>query len=131
MKNKVSELARLEHMLDAIEQLNEFTLGIDDECFFRDRKMQLVVARLFEILGEAANHVTPETKQRFSDVEWKTLYVVRNIVAHEYFGINYEILWYAIQDRLPALKTKLEKIITILNQSNDDFITETDAPQND
>ena len=75
-------------MVEAARQIEEFMAGIDHETFQQDRKLRLAITRLIEIIGEASNHVREETKVAFSDVEWRVLYGIRNVLVHEYFGVD-------------------------------------------
>jgi uncharacterized protein with HEPN domain len=118
MREKVSEKARLLHMLDAIRLIQEFTAGLTFEQYMEDMKLRLALVKLLEIIGEAANFVTKETQNKFTEVEWNTLYVVRNILVHEYFGINYDIIWQAILDKIPTLKIKVESVLQELSIDN-------------
>jgi uncharacterized protein with HEPN domain len=83
-------------MLNAIVEIEEFTANTDYEEYLRDRKLQLALTRLIELIGEASNHVTEETKIRFTDIEWRVLTGIRNVIVHEYFGIDYDIIWAVI-----------------------------------
>ncbi|WP_374756170.1 HepT-like ribonuclease domain-containing protein [Larkinella rosea] len=81
------------------------------EQYMEDIKLRLALVKLLEIIGEAANYVTKDTQDKFNEVKWNTLYVVRNILVHEYFGINYDIIWQAIIDKIPELKVKVESVL--------------------
>lgn len=96
MKKRLTEKARIQHMLNAIVEIEEFTANTDYEEYLRDRKLQLALTRLIELIGEASNHVTEETKIRFTDIEWRVLTGIRNVIVHEYFGIDYDIIWAVI-----------------------------------
>lgn len=80
-----------------------------------DIKLRLALVKLLEIIGEAAKFVTEETRTKFTEIEWNTLYVVRNILVHEYFGINYDIIWQAVINPIPALKSKVESVLQQLS----------------
>lgn len=102
---------RLNHILDAIAEIELFAQHIDYNQYYKDRILQLALIKLLEIIGEAAANVTEETKKEFSEVEWKTLKSVRNILVHKYFGIDYKIVWKAIKEKIPELKIKIIKIL--------------------
>ena len=65
---------------------------------------------LIETVGEAAVSIDRGLKKEFDEVEWELLQGIRNVLTHEYFGINYKILWEAMRDRVPPLKTKIQHI---------------------
>ena len=66
-----------------------------------------------QIIGEAVSNISELLKSQYPDIEWKQIKGTRNIIAHEYFGIDYEIVWEIAKNGLPELK---EKIRFLLNQ---------------
>ena len=64
-----------------------------------------------EIIGEASNHISAELKSKFSDIEWAQIVGMRNVFAHEYFGIDSSIVWEIIKNDIPELKEKVEHIL--------------------
>ncbi|MCK4466328.1 MAG: DUF86 domain-containing protein [Bacteroidales bacterium] len=111
MKNKISDRERLLHILDAINTIQNFSKGITYEQYTEDLKLRLALVKLFEIIGEAAGGLSDKTIRKFSDVEWPVLKSVRNVLVHEYFGIDYKIIWNSIHNKIPELKQNLEKIL--------------------
>lgn len=111
MKSPVSELARINHMVDAAKQIELFMIGVDHEMYQKDLKLQLAVTRLIEIIGEASSHVLDATKRQFPDVEWRVLRGIRNIIIPEYFGIYYETIWIVAQQDIPALRLQLDEML--------------------
>ncbi len=73
------------------------------------------VIRNFEVLGEACKYISTELKMNNPLVEWRKISDFRNILIHDYFGINYEILWKIIEEELPAQLEFLDKINDDLN----------------
>lgn len=73
--------------------------------------LRLGLTRLVEIIGEAAGQLSRSLRGEFSDVEWAAIKGMRNILIHEYFGVDYKILWNAIQRDVPILKEKMEAIL--------------------
>ena len=110
MKNKISDKERLLHILDAIEDIENFTKQITYSQFIEDYKLRLALVKLFEIIGEASSNITEETENEFSEIEWSILKGIRNILVHEYFGIDYDIIWDSIKTNIPDLKSKIMKI---------------------
>jgi uncharacterized protein with HEPN domain len=119
MKGPISELARVSHMVDAARQIEIFMTDVDHDIYQHDLKLQFAITRLIEIIGEASNHVQEETKRRFPDVEWRILKGVRNIIVHEYFGINYETIWVVTQQDIPTLLIQLEEMLRQLTPSEE------------
>lgn len=100
----------LDDILESIEKINNYTSGMALEDFKYDPKTFDAVARNLEILGEAAKNIPPEIKSQYQDVEWKKITGLRDVLIHDYFGINAKIVWDVVQNRLPILKKKIEKI---------------------
>ncbi|GAB4034937.1 hypothetical protein GCM10028809_42210 [Spirosoma gilvum] len=69
MKKQLNEQVRIQHMLNSIAEIQSFAANTDYENFLLDRKLQLALTRLIEIIGEASNHISEETKNRFTDIE--------------------------------------------------------------
>lgn len=111
MKSRISDKERLLHIIDAIDSISDFTQGISYQDYVEDFKLRLALIKLLEIIGEAANGITEETQLRFSEVEWIILKSVRNVLVHEYFGIDYDIIWNAIKNRIPELKLKISNAL--------------------
>lgn len=116
MKSELGDKARIGHMLEAIIYIQEFTDGVTYEQYLADIKLRLALTRLVEIIGEASNHVSENTKSLFTTVEWDRLRGVRNIIVHEYFGIDYETIWSAIKKDVPSLRRKLDNVLEELDK---------------
>jgi uncharacterized protein with HEPN domain len=80
--------------------------GVDYESYTNNYMLRLAVIKLLESTGEAENQLSAELKTEFSEVEWHVLKSVRNILIHEYFGIDYTIVWNSIEENIPELKEK-------------------------
>ncbi len=104
------DMARLWDMLDAARTAVEFAKGVGFEDFLKDRKTRNAVERNLEIIGEAARCVLQETRASLSDIPWRSVIGLRNVLAHEYGDIRYEILWTVVRDKLPPLIERLEAI---------------------
>jgi len=92
MRNKTSDKERLLHILEAINNIEEFTDGISYNSYIDDFKLRLALIKLFEIIGEASNGITEDLQNKFTNVEWSILKGIRNILVHEYFGIDYDVI---------------------------------------
>jgi len=102
-------------MLGAIEKIQRYTSNTSYESFKNDELVQDATIRNLEILGEAAKKIPEETKQTYSDVEWRKVAGLRDILIHDYFGIDIVIIWDVIQNKLPSLQKSLRKIIEIIS----------------
>lgn len=97
-------------MLGAIEKIQRYTAKMSYEAFKDDELVQDATIRNLEILGEAAKKIPDEIKIAYSDVEWKKVAGLRDILIHDYFGIDTVIIWDVIQNKLPSLQELLRKI---------------------
>jgi uncharacterized protein with HEPN domain len=113
MKSNIGDKQRLQHILQAINDIESFTTGISYDEYAENYMLRLAVVKLFEMIGEASGHLSDNLKEEFSEVEWTVLKGMRNIFVHEYFGIDYEIIWNSVQENLPTLKEKIQKIISV------------------
>lgn len=115
MKGKIGDKQRLQHILDAITEIENYTRGEKFDEFIANSMMQFACVKQLEIVGEAANYITPETKNKFTAIEWQQIIGMRHILVHEYFGIDTKLIWQIIISDIPVLK---EKIISLLSQYN-------------
>lgn len=107
---KVSDSAILMHMIDAINEIIEFTKN-DKQVFYNNKIVKRAVSKDFEIIGEAAGRLSDGFKQQYKNVPWQKLKDFRNVLVHDYFDIDYETMWQIIEEKLPELKTQIEQII--------------------
>ena len=95
----------------AIKRISEYIEGYDFEHFKKDYKTVDAVIRNFEIIGEASKSLDVKIKNKYSDVPWEEMYYLRNKVSHEYFGVDYEIIWDVAINYLPENKIQIDEII--------------------
>lgn len=98
---------RIDDIVEAIGKIERYTHRMDYESWRNDEKTIDAVVKNLEVIGEAASHLPVEIQEKFSDLPWSMMKKMRNILAHEYFGIDLEIIWNTIQKDLPILKKKL------------------------
>lgn len=111
MKEKPGDRQRLQHILDAIDEVEAYTKNSTLAKFLENSMMRFASVKQIEIIGEAANYLTNETKEKFSSVEWGQITGMRHILVHEYFGIDAELVWQVIMNDLPVLKKTIKEII--------------------
>jgi uncharacterized protein with HEPN domain len=101
----------LHDIKEAVEKIETFTKGFTFEEFAKDTKTVDAVIRNLEIMGEAVKHISTRVKEKHPDIDWKAMAGMRNILAHEYFGVRMGIIWKTIRERLPELRYKIEEIL--------------------
>ena len=101
----------LEDILTAMNRIAEYIEGYSYISFKRDYKTVDAVIRNFEIIGEAAKNLPTEIKEKYPHVPWSEMYLLRNKVSHEYFGVDYEIIWDVASNYLPQNKSQIEEIL--------------------
>ncbi|MFS2189224.1 DUF86 domain-containing protein [Mucilaginibacter sp. Mucisp84] len=106
MRGKMGDSQRLLHILEAIDEIHSYTLNTDLTTFLSNSMMRFACVKQIEIIGEAANYITPETKAMFTDLEWKQIIGMRHILVHEYFGVDFNLIWQVIINDLPVLRQK-------------------------
>ena len=102
---------RIKDILDAINQIRAYTLGMTFEQFSSDRKTVDAVIRNLEIIGEAARCVPAGVTDSNSHIPWADMRATRNVLSHVYFGVNLEIVWDTIQKNLEPLREPLAELI--------------------
>lgn len=111
MKGEKANLVRLRHILDACIEIGNYTEGVDFSEFESNSMMKLACVKQLEIIGEASNHLTDKIKQQYPEVKWKQIIGMRNVLVHEYFGIDNRIVWDIIKEDLPEFKSQVDYII--------------------
>jgi len=102
---------RLEDIISAIIDINNFTESMSFSEFQDDKKTLFAVIRCFEIIGEASSHVPESVKNNNPDVPWRKMKDFRNLLAHEYFGVDSEIIWNTINSNLLNIKQLLSAFL--------------------
>lgn len=97
-------------ILLAISKIKIYTEGLDFDGFIADSKTVDAVERNFEIIGEAANQLPKSLQEANPSIEWYSVVSFRNRLIHGYFGVDYQILWYVIENDLPDLENKFSAI---------------------
>lgn len=103
--------AYLWDMLDAARSIQEFTKGVSQNLYLQNRMMQLAVERQLEVIGEAARRVSEAFRQTHSEIPWRPIIALRNILAHEYGEIRHDRIWKVVTVHIPALISALEPLI--------------------
>lgn len=99
----------IDHMLDCIQRIDEYT-GRDRERFFESSLIEDAVVRNLQTLAESSQHLSSELKAMFPSVPWRDISGFRNILVHDYLGIDSEVIWSVVDMDLPGLRDALEKM---------------------
>ncbi|OJU27155.1 MAG: hypothetical protein BGN92_11270 [Sphingobacteriales bacterium 41-5] len=112
MNNNERDLFRLEHMRECIQKITAIVNSVVVFDVFEKKWIeQDAMIRNFEILGEAANHISDETKSAYPEIEWFKIRGMRNFMTHEYFGIRMKTIWDTAIKDIPILGSQIDKII--------------------
>ncbi len=101
----------LGHILESIKLINEHVASLNREDFLASIKTQDAVLRRLEIVGEALNNTTKQFKENHTEIPWREIIGMRNIVIHDYDNVNIEILWNTLSIDIPTLKKDIERIL--------------------
>lgn len=100
----------LDDLVAACEKVLRYTKGMSKQEFSRDDRTFDAVMRNLEIIGEASKHVAQEEPAQNLQVEWRKIVALRNIISHEYFGIDEDIVWDIVSSKIQPLLTEIKKI---------------------
>ena len=118
MKGKMGDRQRLQHILEDILEIENYTLNSTIDDFASNSMMRFASVKQIEIIGEAANVVSADTKNQFPQVEWRQIIGLRHILVHEYFGIDTALIWQIISTDIPKLKDDIQIIISSLDKTD-------------
>ncbi len=102
---------RVEDILDAIAKIEQYVSGLSFEQFQVDQKTVDAVVRNLEVIGEAVRHLSSDPKSLPADIPWTDIAGMRNILIHEYFGVDLNIIWQTITQDLPSLRNQLKRLL--------------------
>ena len=111
MRGKLGDKVRLQHILNAILEIEDYTRDSEFSDFSKNSMMRFACIKQMEIIGEASNHISDEIKERFSSIEWSQIIGMRNVFVHEYFGVDPNIVWDIIKVDLPGIKEKVKEML--------------------
>ncbi|MBS3118571.1 DUF86 domain-containing protein [Candidatus Woesearchaeota archaeon] len=106
----------LEHILESIEKIESYTAGVSEKKFKSSDQIQDAVIRNLEVIGEAAKNVPADFRGKFPEIRWKEISGMRDILIHQYFGVDLDIIWKIISDDLPKLEKAIKSILKRHNQ---------------
>ncbi len=109
--SKREPLLLIEDIIESGNKIIDYTNNLSFEEFTKDSKTIDAVIRNFEIIGEAANRLPENFKDNYSQIDWHRIRGFRNRIVHDYFGIDYAIVWEIKNSFLPTLIINLKKLL--------------------
>ena len=106
-----SAIEYLQHILDEAEYLMNCAEGLTHDQFMRDGTLQRAFVRSIEIIGEATKQAPDDLKQKYGHLAWRAMAGMRDRLVHGYFGVDYDIVWDVVVNKVPALHQEIKQII--------------------
>jgi uncharacterized protein with HEPN domain len=103
----------LQDVIDAANALERFTSGKSEAEFHEDEMLQSAVVFQLIIIGEAVNRLSPELKQQHPAVPWRPAIDQRNVIAHGYFALDWQVVWTTVTNDIPAFRQQIQSIIEL------------------
>ena len=112
-------LDRVEHVLEAIADIERDTAGMDRQAFLEHDTQQRAVLWSLQVIGEAIRWLPPDLRERYPDVEWHAIRAMRNVIVHNYDSIKIHRVWEAVQNGLPELKAQMQQLQADIERRGD------------
>lgn len=101
----------LQHILEAISRINGYVKDIDYDQFKKDEKTVRAVLYDLAVIGEAARKISDEFRNKHPEIPWKMIWDMRNVLIHDYTGVEYPTVWKTIQKDIPDLRQMVDSLI--------------------
>ena len=115
MKNK-EPIFFLQDIQNSVTKIFKYTTNIDYQEFVSNDMIKDAVERNFEIIGEAVKNLSEDFRNKYPNIPFKQIAGMRDKLIHDYFGVDYEIVWKTIKDKLPEFNSDIEKLIKDLTK---------------
>jgi uncharacterized protein with HEPN domain len=112
---KKSNKIFLLHILESIHRIEKFTKNLSEKKFLKSEEKQDASIRRLEIIGEAVKNLPKSFRDKYPEIEWSKISGMRNIIVHEYFGVDLKLTYKIIKKKMPELKSSILKILKKLN----------------
>ena len=105
-------LEYLRHILDECEYINSvITPGLQKNDFLENETLKRAVIRSLEIIGEATKKITADVKYKWNSISWRNMAGMRDRLIHDYIGVNYNIVWDVVKNKIPELTSQIKEVI--------------------
>jgi uncharacterized protein with HEPN domain len=108
---------RVQDILNAIQKIETYIEGMTANQFKKNELVVDAVVRNLEIIGEASKNIALSTRRLYPDIPWDQMNGMRNVLIHEYFGVDVSTVWHTVKKHLPLLKKQLESMLIKLSAS--------------
>jgi uncharacterized protein with HEPN domain len=107
---------RLRDICEAIEKIEKY-VAIGYQAFIEDERTQVWIIHHLQMIGEASNHLSDDLTEQNQDIPWADIVGLRNILVHQYFGIDLKQVWETAELDMPVLKVKVREILQEINDN--------------
>jgi uncharacterized protein with HEPN domain len=101
----------LQHILDETTYIMTSSVGLGKAVFVQDETLKRAYVRSMEVIGEAVKQLPDELRQKYGAIEWRAMAGMRDRLIHNYFGIDYDIVWDVVINKIPALDVEVRQIL--------------------
>jgi len=108
--------AYIEDILASIDKIEQYTGSLDERSFLENTQAQDAVLRRLEVMGEAVKNIPESFRSRYPEIPWRNIAGLRDVLIHQYFGVNLHRTWLVVREDLPALKNKLIRVYQDLQE---------------
>ena len=108
-----SPLDYIEHIIIEITYLQKAREDITEACFSADETLQRAFTRSIGIIGEPVKNISTDLKEKYPEVEWRKMAEMRDKLVHDYFEVDYPLVWDVVNNKVDVLKKQLQRIIVL------------------